>query len=228
MQSAAYADFIKVIGARYGGLDITVYDVQVQGDQAVLDIQQAITYFAEHPDKADVLVITRGGGSADDLSVFGHEHVVRAIAASRVPTLVAIGHEIDLSLAELAADARASTPSNAAELLVPDKKEQLLQLQHKAEWLQQGLLMQLQSAKTYLTSQKDHMRDSILHVLTNQQQQLANQAKLLSVLSPNAALQRGYAIVKGANGIVSKVSHVKSKDNLHVQLSDGTIHVTVR
>lgn len=228
VQSAAYADFIKVIGARYGGLDISVYDVQVQGDQAVIDIVQAIKYFAEHPDQADVLVITRGGGSADDLSVFGHEHVVRAVAASRVPTLVAIGHEVDSSLAELAADARASTPSNAAELLVPDKKQQLLQLQHKAQWLQQGLLAQLQGAKTFLSSQKDHLHDSIVFELSKQQQYLANQTKLLHVLSPHTALQRGYAIVRGPKGIVSSVASVVSNDTLDVQLQDGTINVVVR
>lgn len=228
VQSAAYADFVKVIGARYGGLAITVYDVQVQGEQAVLDIVQAIKYFAEHPDLADVLVLTRGGGSADDLSVFGHEQVVRAVAGSRVPTLVAIGHEVDVSLAELAADARASTPSNAAEILVPDKKQQLLQLQHKAEWLKQGLLQQLQSTKTALVSQKDHLHDSILFELSKHQQHLVNQSKLLQVLSPHAALQRGYAIVRTPKGIVSSVVNIRPNDALVIQLQDGTIKAVVR
>ena len=226
-QSAAYADFVKVIGARFGGLDITVYDVQVQGEQAVIDIVQALKYFSEHTDLADVVVVTRGGGSADDLSAFGHEHVVRAVAASRVPTLVAIGHEIDLSLAELAADCRASTPSNAAELLVPDKKELLQQLHHKAEWLQQGLLAQLSGAKTYLQSQSDHLRDSIVFELSKQQQHLANQTKLLHVLSPHTALQRGYAIVRGPHGIVKSAKAVKSLDALGIQMQDGIINVVV-
>ncbi len=228
MQSAAYADFIKVICARFGGLQINVYDVQVQGNQAVIDIVQAIKYFAEHPEKADVLVITRGGGSADDLGVFGHEHVVRAVAGSRVPTLVAIGHEVDISLAELAADARASTPSNAAELLVPDKAEQLLQLKHNADWLQQGLLAQLSGAKSYLQSQASHLQDCITFELTRQKQQLANHAKLLAVLSPDAALKRGYAIVRSSKGaVITSTKSAKPNDKLTVQLQDGKINVIV-
>ncbi|NBU33333.1 exodeoxyribonuclease VII large subunit [bacterium] len=228
VQSAAYADFIKVIGARFGGLEINVYDVQVQGEQAVLDIVQAIKHFAEHAELANVLVITRGGGSADDLSVFSHEQVVRAVAGSRVPTLIAIGHEVDLSLAELAADVRASTPSNAAELLVPDKKEQLLKLTHKAEWLQQGLLTQLQNAKTVLATQKDHLRSGITFELTKQQQLLAHNAKLLTAMSPHAALQRGYAIVRGPKGIVSSVKNTSSNDTLDITLQDGIIKALVR
>lgn len=226
-QSAAYADFIKVIGARYGGLEITVYDVQVQGDQAVIDIVEALKYFSEHTDLADVVVVTRGGGSADDLAAFGHEHLVRAVAASRVPTLVAIGHEIDLSLAELAADARASTPSNAAELLVPDRSELLANLGHKADWLRQGLITQLSAHQTWLSARAERLTDSLHRQLKMQQDAIIVKARLLEVFNPHAALQRGYAIVKTKQGIIKSVKQVKSKDALQVQLSDGTINVSV-
>src|SRR5690606_18856920 len=129
-ESAAYKDFIKVIGARWGGLDIELANVQVQGESAIMQIVNAIDWFNKQAAVPDVLVIVRGGGSADDLQAFSSEQVTRSVAASRIPTLVAIGHEVDVSLAELAADRRASTPSNAAELLVPDRKEQITLLRH--------------------------------------------------------------------------------------------------
>ena len=121
MQSAAYADFTKVLAARWGGLSIEVIDVQVQGEPAPRQITAAVDYFNSQAEPPEVLILIRGGGSAEDLAAFSTEQVTRAVAASRVPTLVAIGHEVDVSLAELAADMRASTPSNAAELLVPDR-----------------------------------------------------------------------------------------------------------
>lgn len=108
---------LKVTRSRWGGVLLDHYDVQVQGRAAVGQIVSAIAQSIPGPELPDVIVLTRGGGSAEDMAGFNDERVVRAVAASRVPeTLVAIGHEKDTSLAE-AADVRASTPSNAAELL---------------------------------------------------------------------------------------------------------------
>ena len=109
-QSAAYADFIKILNARWQGIDIALIDVQVQGEVAPSQITAAIEQFSAAAEPPDVVVIIRGGGSAEDLASFSTEIVTRAVAGSRIPTLVAIGHEVDLSLAELAADHRASTP----------------------------------------------------------------------------------------------------------------------
>ncbi len=119
--SAAYADFVKILNARWRGVAVEHFDVLVQGEQAPGQIVSAIAAANALAAVPDVLVLTRGGGSAEDLAAFSTEPVVRAVAGSRVPTLVAIGHEVDFSLAELAADRRASTPSNAAELLTPDR-----------------------------------------------------------------------------------------------------------
>ena len=121
-ESAAYRDFVKVLGARWGGIKISLIDVQVQGEVSPAQLVAAIEQFNQAAEPPEVLVVTRGGGSAEDLQAFSTEQVTRAVAASRIPTLVAIGHEVDISLAELAADQRASTPSNAAELLVPDRR----------------------------------------------------------------------------------------------------------
>lgn len=227
VQSAAYADFIKIVNARYSGLQIDVYDVQVQGEQAVIDVAEAVKYFNEHAEAVDLLVITRGGGSADDLAAFNNEHVVRAVAASRIPTVVAIGHEVDFSLAELAADARASTPSNAAELIVPDKKDLVVQLNNKAEWLRTGLLSQLESSKNWLSSRSDHLSDCIKYELDSRRQSLESQSKLLQVLSPQAALERGYAVVRSSGKVVKRTAEVKVGNKLTIQLSDGTIAAKV-
>ena len=225
--SAAHADFIKVLGARYGGITIYSYDTQVQGEPAAADIVGAIKYFNELAQAPDVLVITRGGGSAEDLAAYSDEHVVRAVAASRIPTLVAIGHEVDLSLAELAADARASTPSNAAELLVPNKKDELVQLKNKTQWLQQGLFVQLESAKNLLTSQAEYLQATVLHQLQKQQDALTHYARLLQIINPQAALQRGYAVVRKAGKVITTTSSVAPHDTLKIQLYDCEITAVV-
>ena len=126
-ESAAYADFMKILTGRWGGIEIVHVDSQVQGAAAPAQIIRALDLLNAHGEELEAIVITRGGGSADDLQAFNVEQVVRAVAASRVPTLVAIGHEVDTSLAERAADRRASTPSNAAELLVPDRQAVIMQ-----------------------------------------------------------------------------------------------------
>ena len=117
--------------------------MQVQGEPAPRQIVAALQWFNEQAGPPDVLVLVRGGGSADDLAAFSTETVVRAVAASRIPTLVAIGHEVDVSLSELAADQRASTPSNAAEILVPDRREVLARLRMEREGLAEDLVTKI-------------------------------------------------------------------------------------
>lgn len=119
-QAAGYADFIKIINARWGGIKVSVAHTQVQGMVAADQIIRALNYFNERGE-VEVVAILRGGGSADDLSCFNDEQLVRAIAASKIPVITGIGHEVDESLADLAADVRASTPSNAAEILTRDR-----------------------------------------------------------------------------------------------------------
>ncbi len=227
MQSAAYADFIKVTAARFGGLDIQVYDSQVQGEQAIADVLAGLKYFNETGDTPDVIVMTRGGGSAEDLAVFSNELVVRAVAASRVPILVAIGHEVDISLAELAADARASTPSNAAELLVPDKKDLLMQFEDKKLWLAKGLSQQLESLKSWLESSTEQLTSTINLELQNQEDDLRAKARLLEVLSPQAALNRGYALVHTSGKLVKSAKMLKSADIIDINFKDGNVKARV-
>lgn len=124
-ESAAYSDFLRILGNRWGGVQVRSADVSVQGRDAVREICSAFAYFNAHPESAEALVLTRGGGSLEDLQAFNSEEVARAVFASKIPVVVGVGHERDESLADYVADVRASTPSNAAELVAPDRREML-------------------------------------------------------------------------------------------------------
>jgi exodeoxyribonuclease VII large subunit len=225
--SAAAADFIKILSERWGGVELFFSDVYVQGDQAPLQLTSAIEHFNRLSKMPEVLVITRGGGSADDLGAFDDERVVRAVAASRIPTLVAIGHEIDTSLAELAADMRASTPSNAAQILVPDKKHELANLAHAKQSLVQILSSLYTAEQQDLKNQRLFLQDFIKNFFTKELENINSARKLIEVLSPNAALRRGYALVKKDGKNLSSVLGLSKNDRLSVLLSDGTIDVNV-
>jgi exodeoxyribonuclease VII large subunit len=226
--SAAYADFIKILNERWGGIEILLADVYVQGAQSPLQIVRAIEHFNELPSLVDVLVITRGGGSAEDLAAFSDERVVRAVAASRVPTLGGVGHEVDVSLAELAADQRASTPTNAAQLVVPDRRETIAGLAAVEKSFRELLSQRLQAdsqaaaqAREYLTSQVN------LH-LSSYHKSLDMVRKLINVFDPGAALKRGYAIVSQGGRHISSIKGLRPGDSLSVQLADGTIGASVQ
>jgi exodeoxyribonuclease VII large subunit len=164
-QSAAYADFVKILNARWRGMAVEHIDVQVQGEAAPAQLVAAIEQFNSHVEPPAALVIIRGGGSAEDLAAFSTEVVTRAVAASRVPTLVAIGHEVDLSLAELAADRRASTPSNAAELLVPDRQHVLAWLGDADAQMQQCVDRRFQSARADIGQRANVIEQTVSHYL---------------------------------------------------------------
>jgi exodeoxyribonuclease VII large subunit len=221
-ESAAYADFTKILAARWQGVHVVHVDVQVQGEAAPAQIIEAITQLNGLAEPPEIIVIIRGGGSAEDLAAFSHEQVTRAVAGSRVPTLVAIGHEIDLSLAELAADQRASTPSNAAELLVPDKQTVLQNLE--AERLGLGLLMQ--ASLRYNLRQQSDLRQGLAQAMSlifrDAQQLLLNQRQLLTALSPQAVLNRGYAIVRQDGQTVRSAKALAKGASIDITFADGS------
>lgn len=124
-ESDAYADFLRILGNRWGGAKIHVAHVNVQGRDAIPTIVGAFRYFNAHPELAEALVLTRGGGSLEDLQAFNSEEVARAVFGSKIPVIVGVGHEKDETLADYAADLRASTPSNAAERLAPNRADVL-------------------------------------------------------------------------------------------------------
>jgi len=195
-ESAAYADFVKILQARWGGVEITLADVQVQGERAPAQLVSALQWFSEQADPPEVLVMVRGGGSADDLAAFSTEQVVRAVAASRVSTLVAIGHEVDVSLAELAADQRASTPSNAAELLVPDKREVITRLREQREGWSDDLFAKIDDERIVLDDIRQDLNLRLDSLVSGRRTELAHVRRLAEALNPGLALKRGFAIVR--------------------------------
>lgn len=226
-ESAAYADFTKILNERWSGVQVMHYDVQVQGEAAVTDIVYAIEVMNQLASPPEVLVITRGGGSADDLATFSTEQVVRAIAASRIPTLVAIGHEVDISLAELVADQRASTPSNAAQLLVPDKKHVLQVLKEQQMALNEALTSQLKDTYQNLRESAQSLQHIIEQAYFVATQTLGRQADLLEVLNPQAVLKRGYAVLRAGNRVVKSIEFIKPGDGVSIQLHDGSAEATI-
>jgi exodeoxyribonuclease VII large subunit len=225
-ESAAYADFIKVLGERWGGVVIEHIDVQVQGEVAPGQIIAAIEHFNQQATPPDALVITRGGGSADDLAAFSVEQVVRAIAGSRIPTLVAIGHEVDLSLAEMAADQRASTPSNAAELLVPDRRTIATELKHVTKQLTQYIDQQLLHERQVLGLQKESLSKLAHGYIDDARRHLDSALKLLRALSPTAILKRGYAVVRSNNAVVT-AKKLKPNQSINITFHDGSADATI-
>ena len=219
--SAAYADFTKIATARWGGTTIMHYNVQVQGEPAPAQIMEAIRQANEAAQTPEVLVLIRGGGSADDLAAFSDERVVRAVVASRVPTLVAIGHEIDVSLAELAADMRASTPSNAAELLFPDKKEELRHLRALRRQLDDGLRGFVSSRREGLRLARSDLDRLLRDSLERTKRQLTNNHQLLHAYDPSRPLQQGYALVRKAGVVATGVQGLDIADSISLQFADG-------
>lgn len=196
VQAAGYADFIKIINARWGGMKVQVAHTQVQGMDAPDQIIRALRYFNERSE-VQMIAILRGGGSADDLSCFNDEMLVREVAASRLPVICGIGHEVDESLCDLACDVRASTPSNAAEMLTKDRKE-----------IGRQVVMMVNKCGAVLTNKIDGEgraeREKIAQIskaigmrIAEKQKQLADRIKVLEVMNPERVLKQGYAIIGG-------------------------------
>ena len=195
-QAAGYADFCKILNARWGGLQVQVAHTQVQGLIAADQIISALKYFNEK-NEVQIIAIIRGGGSADDLAVFNDEALVRAIASSKIPVITGIGHEIDESLADLAADIRASTPSNVAEMLTPDKQSELGRINLSIKGIATRLLQEIDSNKQSIENKFSKMQDGIISRIDNLISDVHSKQKILEGLNPDTVLKRGYAIVSG-------------------------------
>lgn len=228
VESAAYTDFIKIMSNRWPFVEIIVYDTQVQGEAAATQIVHAMDEVNNEPKLADLVVITRGGGSIDDLSVFDDERVIRQISASRVPTLVAIGHERDISLSELVADKRASTPSNAAEIIVPDKTSELSITNNSQARLKQFMVSIVSKENEYLENIKTQFVVQLKSIFINEQKAIRLKSQILSAYNPKNILKRGYAIIRADNGLVIKSIKAVSKGQfIELELDDGKFKANV-
>lgn len=217
--AAGYADFIKILDDRWGGVELEVAHVQVQGNEAPDQIIRALKYFNSREDLAEVVVIVRGGGSADDLGAFNDELLVREIATSRIPTLVGVGHEVDTTLVDLAADVRAATPSNAAQILVPDKREMIQAVRYKVS----SLMPKIEHRIERQQGEVKRVLERALDVVDRRQQffedRLAALRRVIAQLDPRLVLKRGYAVVRG---------RVVVGEQLEIEKSDTIITAEVR
>ncbi len=216
--AAAYSDFIKVLQGRIGGLQISFIHTQVQGEDAprqlILALEQANTDLKD----LDVIVMVRGGGSLDDLQAFNDEAVVRAVAASRAPTIIGIGHERDITLAELAADQRASTPSNAAELLVRSREELFLQLSSWQSFLSSRTRETLQEARRTIEHSVSVLKNQMRATITRVDQLV----RMLKSLSPEETLKRGYSITKTEDDrVLKEATPLKAGKRVRTRLWKG-------
>lgn len=195
-QAAGYADFIKIINERWGELKIQVAHTQVQGLPAVDQIVRAIEYMNQHTDN-QVIALIRGGGSKDDLAIFNDEKLVRAIAASRIPVITGIGHEVDESLADLAADLAASTPSNAAQFLTRDRQAEIHSLKLQVSRICQQVTGKINVEERRLCEQIENVRNKIFNLLQLELQKIQQKQQVIENLNPAIVLKRGYAIIHG-------------------------------
>ena len=227
-QAAGYADFIKIINDRWGGLEIEVAHTVVQGTEAPMQIVRAIEYFNQREELPDVIVIIRGGGSVDDLSCFNDEPLVRAIASSRVPVLTGIGHEVDVSLSDMAADVRAATPSNAAQLLVPDRREIIDRIDRTERRLVEQITLRVRELKQRTETSSSTMRQAVRDVFRRTRKEFEHMEALLMHLDPKQALRRGFAIARMQGKIVRSGKEVGPGDELSIELKDAIINTGVK
>lgn len=247
-ESAAYSDFLKVLRHRFGGLTVLVRHVQVEGAAAIPDIVQGLRAIAAAQPRPEVMVLTRGGGSLESLAAFNSEEVARVIFASPIPVVVGVGHERDVTLADLAADVRASTPSNAAELVAPDRAALLDELTGTIEHL--TLTLERQLADEALIVRRFHLSGSQFIKVVGERitvfsrrawtavsQQLARafdavarSERLLNSFNPKAVLGRGYSIVRRRvdRTLLRSVRQVAVGQALSITLQDGSVEAEAK
>lgn len=248
-RGAAIHDIVTTLRGRLPGARIILRPVRVQGAEAAKDIVEAIADLNGLVD-VEVLIVGRGGGSMEDLAAFNHEAVARAIGASRVPVVSAVGHEIDVTIADLVADARAATPTAAAALVVPDVQELVGHVARALDDLVAALAADLRSRRQGLAAVAARLRDprqqlraqriridelserarrAVLRQLQWARERQHSRAERLHALSPLAVLQRGYAIAQRADDgrVVRSAAQVEVGDALRLTFGEGTARVRV-
>jgi len=218
--AAAKRDIVSTLAARFPPAHVVVAETYVQGPRAAAAIVQALRGLAARPD-VDVIVVARGGGSFEDLLPFSDERLVRAIASSPVPVVSAVGHEQDTPLCDLAADVRASTPTAAGRLVVPDLGELLEQLDRDRGRLARAAQRTLTRERDRLALVHERLRRAPALAVERKRAALAQSAARLRALSPRATLSRGYAIVRTDDGIVRSPAAVRPGQPLRVEVAEG-------
>lgn len=248
---AAIHDALTTLIRRNPAIPVILYPSAVQGEAAAAELIAQIAT-ANRRNECDTLLLIRGGGSLEDLWSFNHPDLIRAISQSRIPIISGVGHETDITLADLAADLRAPTPTAAAELACPPQAAILNLLAQQQTRLTQRIQhilrerrqqhdtltrrLKLQHPERRLQQQiqradelRERLHRSIRRPLERRQQQFHHLTRTLHTLSPLATLARGYAIVHNARGdIITSAQQTQPKEDLHIQLSEGKLICTVR
>ena len=224
--AAARGDFLTTVGRRFRASRIVICETRVQGQGAPKAIVAALDGLAAHPE-IDVIVVARGGGSFEDLLPFSHEHVVRAVAGCRVPVVSAVGHEQDTPLCDLAADARAATPTAAAALVVPDERELRAALDASRRRLETAVRTRLDRDREKLSRLAGRLRSAPALLFERRRAGLDHLGARLPALSPLATLARGYAIVRAGGAALRDAAAVTHGDRLDVELASGSVGARV-
>jgi exodeoxyribonuclease VII large subunit len=218
--AAAKRDVLTTITSRFPAARVLVAETYVQGPRAAAAMVDALDELCATKD-VDVVVLARGGGSFEDLLPFSDERLVRAVASCPVPIVSAVGHEQDTPLCDLAADARASTPTAAGRLVVPDARELRERLDRARGGLERGTRTSLDRARQRLTTAHQRLHRAPALAVERKRARLEHAHGRLRALSPRATLDRGYAIVRGERGIVRSRAAIASGDALEVEVADG-------
>ena len=224
--AAARGDLVSTIGARFPGARVVVCETRVQGRGAPAAIISSLRALASHA-AVDVVILARGGGSFEDLLPFSNEAVVRAVAACPVPVVSAVGHEQDTPLCDLAADARAATPTAAAALVVPDARELRAGLDRSRMRLELAVRGRLERAAQRQSSLSARLRRAPVLLLDRRRASLDHLGARLQGLSPLATLARGYAIVRAGGNALREAAGVGPGDLLEVELASGSLGARV-
>ncbi|MCK6620092.1 MAG: exodeoxyribonuclease VII large subunit [Calditrichaceae bacterium] len=247
---AAIRDIISVMARRFPGVEILLYPVKVQGEGAAAEIARAIADFNEYGG-VDTLIVGRGGGSLEDLWAFNEEIVARAIYASRIPVISAVGHEIDYSIADFVADRRAPTPSAAAEMAVPARSEVAGELGYYREKLTvvitrrigdyRGRLAAFKTSYAFrrpqdLVHQKMQRLDELqrnlalamIHQLKFYRSRLEHLQQQLRAVNPTAILNRGYSICYKDGEVIKEAARLQPRDRVKIRLARGAFEAEVQ
>jgi exodeoxyribonuclease VII large subunit len=224
---AAVHDVVTVTRKRWPCARLLVFGARVQGEGAVEDLVRALR-LVNRIRRVDLCILGRGGGGREDLAAFNSEAVCRALAAVRVPTVSAVGHEVDISLTDLVADVRAATPSAAAELAVPDRRDVLRVLNDLSNRLASGLSSRTVLAGERLGRTADRMQAAVHSHLRHNENQVERLAAQLEALSPLKVLGRGYAVPLAEDGrVLKREAEFVPRLPFHLRVADGEVRARV-
>jgi len=247
---AVIEDIIKIIKRRYPVVHLIIYPSMVQGDEAPQQLIDGLAYFNSRDD-IDVIILARGGGSIEDLWAFNNENLAREIYKSRIPVISAVGHEVDFTIADFVADLRAPTPSAAAELVVPDKKELLQTLNNLQKTLYNHIINLYTSYYEKILNYENNsvfkkilnfydeysqildeylvdIKKSIKDLLKNKNEQIKFIYEKLLLLNPYSILKKGYSVVFDENGkIIKNSENVDIGDDINIKLYKGELKANI-